>query len=350
MSDKTLVSICIPTYNRADMVGKAIDSALSQSYNNIEVLVVDNASDDDIGSVIACYNDSRLQFFKNPKNLGIFGNFNKCIELSHGEYIHILHSDDYIDSNFTKTCVEFMDTHPNVMMTFSSAWFLFNNEQKKIADSAHDIIYPVPEGFKRILETGNPIICASVMVKREVYDSVGLFSCEYPFAGDFYHWLKIARCFDIAFIAKATLFYRQGNHSESFQLLQKTPLGYIDVIKIYFRIIGDLGDDVASYRHELNMSIRGYMHACINAGLWHSDLMKSFSPLIFIGFALNLWTLIRSDSIVVGIIKFFEFFYILFMGFFLIIPGGRSCLKKVLRLKQKISAPTNLKEKIYEIT
>ena len=77
-----LVSICIPTYNRAGMVRKAIDSALSQSYQNIEVLVVDNASEDAIESVIAGYNDSRLQFFKNTKNLGIFGNFNRCIELS----------------------------------------------------------------------------------------------------------------------------------------------------------------------------------------------------------------------------------------------------------------------------
>lgn len=331
-----LVSICIPTYNRAAMVAKAIDSALAQSYLNIEVLVVDNSSQDNIESVIANYKDTRLKFYKNNNNLGMYGNFNRCIELSQGEYIHILHSDDYIDSHFTQTCVEFLEAHPNVAMTFSSGQFLSDNAQKKMAVSDHDIIYPAPEGFRKILETGNPIVCPSVMMKRAVYDSVGLYSCEYPYAGDFYQWLRISRIFDLAFVANALLFYREGDHSESFQFLQKTPLGYIDIIKIYFRIIEELGDDVTSYRRELNISIRKHMYVCLGAGIRQSDLMKSYSPLVFIGFALNLWTLIRPDSVVVRVNKFLNFFIVFGVGFFLILPGGRLCLRKIVRLKENV--------------
>jgi glycosyltransferase involved in cell wall biosynthesis len=331
-----LVSICIPTYNRAGMVRKAIDSALSQTYRNIEVLVVDNASNDEIESVIAGYNDPRLQFFKNKENLGIFGNFNRCVEVSHGEYIHILHSDDFIDPNFTKTCVEFIESHPNVMMTFSSAQFLSGSEQKRIAVSDHDIIYPAPEGFRKILETGNPIICPSVMMKRGVYDSVGLYSREYPYAGDFYQWLKISREFDFAFVANAILFYRLGDHTESFQFLEKTPLGYIDIIKILFRTIADLGDDATLYRRELNIFLQKQVDVCLGAGIWQSDRMKTYSPLVFIGFALNMWTLIHPDSAVGYINKFFEFCIILAVGFVIILPGGRSFLRKILRLKQNI--------------
>jgi len=336
MTTLPLVSICIPTYNRAGMVEKAIESALSQSYPNIEVLVVDNASHDAIESVIAAYNDPRLHFFKNPQNLGIFGNFNRCVELSHGEYIHILHSDDFIDSNFTKTCVEFMESHPGVMMTFSSGQFLSDNQQKKMAGHDHDIIYPAPEGFKKILEEGNLIVCPSVIIKREVYDSVGLYSCEYPYAGDFYQWLKISRKFDLAFVANATLFYRQGNHTESFQFLQKTPLGYIDVIKIFFQIIPDLGDDVVLYRRELNIFIRKYMYVCLGAGIRQSGPVKSYSPLVFIGFAVNLWTLNRPDSIGARVNKFLDFFVILTVGFLFILPGGRSCLRKIVTFREKI--------------
>jgi len=91
------VSICIPTFNRSGMVERAIESALSQTYHDLEVIVVDNASDDNTEDVVASYADPRLKFFKNPKNLGLFGNFNRCIELSRGDLIHILHSDDYID-------------------------------------------------------------------------------------------------------------------------------------------------------------------------------------------------------------------------------------------------------------
>lgn len=331
-----LVSICIPTYNRAGMVAKAIDSALAQSYSNIEVLVVDNASQDNIESVIANYQDTGLKFYKNKQNLGMYGNFNRCVELSKGEYIHILHSDDFIDSNFTKICVDFMESHIEVMMTFGSAQVLtINGQERKIAVSDHDMIFPAPEGFKMILEKDNPIVCPSVMMKREVYDSFGQYSCEYPYAGDFYQWLRISRNIDLAFVANAILFYRQGNHSESFQLLQKTPIGYVDFIKVYIQIIEDLGSDVASCRRELNISIRRHMHSCIDVGIWQSFKMKSFSPLIFIGFSLNLWTLIRTDSITSYKNKIFDLIYICIIGFCLMLPGGGSCLKLYFRLIEK---------------
>ena len=322
-----LVSICIPTYNRAGFISKAIDSALAQSYRNIEVLVVDNASQDNIELVIDKYQDPKLKFFKNNQNLGMYGNFNRCIELSKGEYIHILHSDDYIDSDFTKTCVEFMESHPRVRMTFGSAWYLSNNEQRKVAASDKDIIYPAPEGFREILSVGIPIICPSVMMKRDVYNSVGQYSCEYPYAGDFYQWLKISRNFDFAFVANAILFYRQGEHTESFKLLQKTPLGYLDWIKISFRIIEELGDDVASYQNELNLFFRGQMNVLMDNAIGQSDKEKSFSPLIFIGFAFNLWILIRPDSIVGRIKKFHDFLNLLVIAFFLILPKGKSILR-----------------------
>jgi glycosyltransferase involved in cell wall biosynthesis len=67
MNESPLVSICIPTYNRAGLVKKAIDSALSQTYTNIEILVVDNASTDNIEDIISDYSDVRLKFFKNKR-------------------------------------------------------------------------------------------------------------------------------------------------------------------------------------------------------------------------------------------------------------------------------------------
>jgi len=334
MTESPLVSICIPTFNRAGMVGKAIDSALAQTYSNIEILVVDNASQDNIECVIAGYSDKRLKFYKNDRNLGLFGNFNRCIELSRGNYIHILHSDDYIDSHFTQTCIDVMQSHPSVAMTFTSVQVLFKGEEKKMCVSDRDVIFPAPDGFKMILATGNPIDCPTVMVKREVYDSVGLFSCEFPYAGDYFQWLKIARCFDIAFVADALLFCRQGEHSESVQLLFKNPSGYMDNIKIFMRIIDELGDNVAGYRCELNHAIRGHMRLCLFAGIMRSELMKSFSPLVFIGLALNTWALIQCVSIREKIKKWAECIFILILGCGLILPSGRFFLKKIFRLNQ----------------
>ena len=90
MTDEPLVSICIPTYNRAGMIGRAIESALGQTHRNIEVIVVDNASSDNTDAIVAAYSDKRLTYIKNERNLGLFGNFNRCIELATGKFLHIL--------------------------------------------------------------------------------------------------------------------------------------------------------------------------------------------------------------------------------------------------------------------
>ena len=328
MPDEPLVSICIPTYNRAGMVGKAIESALAQSYQNIEILVVDNASDDNIESVIATYHDPRLKFFKNDRNLGLFGNFNRCAELSKGDYIHILHSDDYIDSHFTQTCVEFLEANPEVMMTFTSVQAISDKEKKTIGIRTQNQVFPAPEGFKEILRSRNLISCPSVMIRKEVYNSVGLYSLEYSYSGDLYQWLRIAKRFDIAYVAGATLFYRQGTHSESYQLLFKTPLGYIDTIKIFVRIVDELGDDVVLYSLELNCAYRRHMRDCLFAGIARSESMIKYSSLIFIGFALSTWGLITPISLSDKMKKFSEFLQIFLIGCAIILPGGRYCVKK----------------------
>jgi len=328
-SSNPIVSICIPTYNRAGMVSKAIDSVLAQSYSNIEVLVVDNASDDNIESIITAYHDSRLKFIKNDRNLGLFGNFNRCVELSKGDYIHILHSDDYIDPHFTQTCVEFFETNPDVAMTFTSMLAISDEEQKNIGIHTQNHIFPAPEGFREILRTRNLISCPSVMIRKEVYNSVGLYSLEYPYSGDFYQWLRIAKRFDIAYVVGATLFYRQGTHSESYQLLFKTPLGYIDTIKIFVRIVDELGDDVELYSRELNCAYRRHMHDCLFAGIARSESMIKYSSLIFIGFALSTWGLIIPLSLSDKMKKLSEFLLIFLIGCAIVLPGGRYCVKKI---------------------
>ena len=98
--NRPLVSIVIPVYNRADMVKEAIDSALAQTYENIEIIVVDNCSTDDTWCVITSYDTPLLKVYKNDKNIGPVLNWKKGIELSKGKYIKLLFSDDKISDNY----------------------------------------------------------------------------------------------------------------------------------------------------------------------------------------------------------------------------------------------------------
>ena len=88
-----LVSVIIPCYNRADIVRDTIDSILSQSYQNIEAIVIDDGSTDNTWGVISAYNDQRIRYFYQA-NGGLSAARNSGLEVARGEFIAFLDSDD----------------------------------------------------------------------------------------------------------------------------------------------------------------------------------------------------------------------------------------------------------------
>lgn len=105
-----LVSIGIPTYNRADgFLRNALESALAQTYKNIEIIVSDNCSTDNTGEFIKSYSDKRIRYFRQKNNIGVEGNFNYCVEQARGEYFLLLCDDDLIDPDFVECCLRNID-------------------------------------------------------------------------------------------------------------------------------------------------------------------------------------------------------------------------------------------------
>ena len=100
-----LFSICIPTYNRQEMLCQAIRSALNQSYDNIEVVVSDNASSDQTADMVAALNDQRIRYFRNPTNLGAAANWERCVQRASGDYFSWLQDDDLLLPNFVSAAV-----------------------------------------------------------------------------------------------------------------------------------------------------------------------------------------------------------------------------------------------------
>lgn len=93
------VSIAIPTFNRAEYITRAVNSALIQSYKNIEVIVVDNASTDCTQSLVGEIADDRLRYHRHETNIGIGNNWQACLNLASGKYLLILSDDDYLHPN-----------------------------------------------------------------------------------------------------------------------------------------------------------------------------------------------------------------------------------------------------------
>ncbi len=102
-----LVTIAIPTYNRANTYLKqSLESAVNQTYQNIEIIVSDNCSKDNTETVVMGYNDPRIRYFRHKVNIGANNNFNFCLEQAKGDYFLILQDDDLIDNDFVDTCMK----------------------------------------------------------------------------------------------------------------------------------------------------------------------------------------------------------------------------------------------------
>lgn len=106
-----LVSIMMTTYNRADLITAAIESVLKQTYQNWELLILDDASRDNTSSVVQKFSDPRIKYLPASTNLGITRNRNRGLDLARGEYVAVLDSDDlWTNPNKLKAQVNFLET------------------------------------------------------------------------------------------------------------------------------------------------------------------------------------------------------------------------------------------------
>src|SRR5262245_50428881 len=122
-SRRARVSVCVPTYNRSRYLREAIESALVQTFADFELLVVDNCSTDDTPEVAAAFaaRDRRVRYVRNERNLGLAGNFNRCVELAQGEYVALLHDDDLYLPEMLATTVGALDAHPEAAFAYGAA-------------------------------------------------------------------------------------------------------------------------------------------------------------------------------------------------------------------------------------
>lgn len=109
------VSVLMPVYNtEEEYFRKAIEDILAQTYTNFEFIIIDDGSTTDIEKIVRSYEDKRIRFYKNPKNLGIARTTNRMLDLAKGEFVTLVDSDDMFSSNLLQEEVAFLDKHPDI--------------------------------------------------------------------------------------------------------------------------------------------------------------------------------------------------------------------------------------------
>lgn len=207
-----LVSFVVPCYKLAHLLPQCVQSIIGQSYQNFEILILDNCSPDDTPEVSASFNDPRVKHIRNETNIGHVRNFNKGITLASGKYVWLLSPDDWLrSSNVLKRYVDVMEQNPGVGYVFCRAMEVRGSKEIGLAGwtdcGEKDRIWNGRDFMTGLLREG-PVVLSAAMVRKEGYDKHGMFSLEMPHANDWYLWFVLALHYQVAYFAEPMVFVR----------------------------------------------------------------------------------------------------------------------------------------------
>ncbi|MBU2843996.1 glycosyltransferase family 2 protein [Acidithiobacillus thiooxidans] len=136
-SMEVLATIIIPAFRRTRYVGDAIRSALAQTLQNIEIIVVDDSDSEDIKNICYSFEDARLTYRSNKIRLGVLVSCNNAVSESNGQYITVLNDDDLIAPEFLERSVNIMENNPHLALIFCDHWIIdeYGIIQNELSDS-----------------------------------------------------------------------------------------------------------------------------------------------------------------------------------------------------------------------
>ena len=206
------VSVIIPVYNRASMIQRAIDSVLMQTYPSIELIVVDDASDDDLDFVLDTYRESgelAFELIRLAENSGVSVARNKGIELASGEWISFLDSDDEWLVDKVSNQIQVLKDNPFFRAIHSNEKWMRNGcELMQKAYHAKPVGWGFEKSLKRCL-----IAPSSFMMHRDLWKHLGNFDEDLAVCEDYDFWLRLLRFFPIALESNASLI-KYGGHAD----------------------------------------------------------------------------------------------------------------------------------------
>jgi glycosyltransferase involved in cell wall biosynthesis len=238
------ISVIVPNYNHARYLRRRIDSILTQTYQDFELVLLDDCSTDSSREILATYADNtKVRLVYNTENSGsVFRQWNKGVRMALGRYVWIAESDDYADPRFLARLVQILKEQAEVAFAFCRSWsigehdevFGYADSYLDRLDARHwtsDFIVDGREECRRFFALCDPIPNTSAVVfRRDVYEKIGLADERFQMCGDYKAWAMMALEGKIAYVADPLNYYR--SHRENVRT--RTESGALGIAEYFY--------------------------------------------------------------------------------------------------------------------
>ena len=182
------ISVIMSIFDQDVFLEDAIKSILNQTYNNFELLIIDDCSTDNSLKIINSFNDTRIKIYQNKKRIGLSKNLNFLINKSRGDYIARMDGDDISLASRLEKQIAFLNKNPQVVLV--GCWAtIINQHGKEVGKLQYLINY---QDIKRTILSYNPFIHPSICFRKEIIQEIGGYDEQLFYCQDYDLFLRLA--------------------------------------------------------------------------------------------------------------------------------------------------------------
>jgi glycosyltransferase involved in cell wall biosynthesis len=264
---KGLVTVIVPTYNRADLIIETLESIRLQSYPSMEIIIIDDGSLDNTREVISAWKKQhifeRCTIICHENNAGKSFAVNKGFESANGEFVMILDSDDILFPDAIQHEVTFLRNYPHDGAVFGNAFELQGGIKTNIRYGVPFHYYKEFQDLSKIhgdlFLDGNVIVSSTVLMRSTIIQQVGGFKNEQRIIHDWDYWIRLSRCSLIGYTNNNIVYYRVNTsgalslnkyllYRETVDLIRNSRANYLHYIIIRTFIRQTRGNLMLAYR------------------------------------------------------------------------------------------------------
>lgn len=268
--NKPLVSVVIPTYNGEKYIKKAVESVQNQTYQNMEIIIVNDSSSDNTLEILLGLSreDPRVIIETNETNLGFVRSLNKGVENARGKYIARLDDDDvWFNPRKTEKQVEFLEKNEDYVLVGGGMIKVDSNNRE-----FGRYLFPEQDrDIRRAILVDNLFVHSTVIFRKDAWEKAGKYNDKFGFFADLDLWLKLGRLGKFYSFQEYFVYYLDKELSNKYDMrnrdIRRRPITYIRLKKNY-------KNDYPSYKKAFILCWARYFYSFL-------PLKKKLHPLLF---------------------------------------------------------------------